>query len=211
MEKTIRMSFMPSSRGTKREPLEKMKGPRKGDRGSPSGYTLIEMIFVIGILSILSAITLSFFVASARLYVTTMGQKALFDEGKLALERMCREIRDAKAVLSPAAGASGTSITFVRTHATAQDSANEAITIRLSGTTLEKVKATPSTVSPMADRVSVFLVTRSASDEEIKIVFALSGATGENILLQTKVYPKNVPKSATHKHYYENWSEEISP
>ncbi len=168
------------------------------------------MISAVAILSIVSAITLSFLVASVKQYVATANQRTLFEEGKLALERICREIRDAKAILSPTAGATGSAITFVRAHATAQDSANEAITLRLTGTTLEKVKATPSAVSPMADRVSAFAVTRSASEEEIQIVLALSLPTGEQIVLQTKVYPRNLPKSSTYRYFYENWTEEIS-
>lgn len=204
------MNWMRWSRDTKKRFVER-SGQQKGShRRTEEGFTLIEIIASVVILSIVSGITLSFMVSSVKLYATTMNQKALFEEAKLALERMCREIRDAKAILSPAAGASASSLTFLRTHATAQDSANETITLRLTGTTLEKVKTAPSTVSPLADRVSTFTVTRGATEDEIKIVLGLSLSTGENITLQTKVYPKNLPKSSTYKHFYENWAEEIS-
>jgi hypothetical protein len=140
----------------------------------------------------------------------TVNQKTLFDEGKLALEKMCRDIRNARTITTPAAGSSGNSITFTRTHATAQDIANESITFQLTGNTLEKVKASPSVTSAMALNVSTFTITRGATNDEIKIVITLSLGTGENVTLQTKVYPKNVADSTDYKNYFQNWEEELS-
>lgn len=177
---------------------------------SREGFTLIEMVAVMVILSIISAITINFLVHSAKQYAVMMNQKALFEEAQLAMERMCREIRDAKVILSPPGGASSNSIVFTRTHSTAQDWVNETITFRLTGTTLEKVKTSPSASSPLAERVSAFSITRGATKDEIKIVLGLSLVTGENMTLQTKVYPKNLPKSTTHKYFFENWGEDIS-
>jgi len=185
-----------------------IRNPESGIRNPQRGFTLIEMVMVIVILSIISAITIYFLINSLKVYTMTINQKTLFDEGKLALERMCRDIRDAKSIASPAPGGSGNSILFTRTHLTAQDSANENITFRLTGTILEKVKSSPSATSTMAENVSTFTVTRGATDDEIKIVLALSLGTGENVTLQTKVYPKNLPKSATYKNFFENWTEE---
>jgi len=176
-------------------------------KNSSKGFTLIEIIIVIIILCIVSAITIKFLVDSLRIYTMTVNQKTLFDEGKLALERMCRDIRDAKSVTSPLSGGSGNTITFSRTNPTAQDSANENITFRLTGTTLEKVKSSPSATSGMAENVSTFTVTRGATDDEIKMVLTLSLGTGENVTLQTKVYPKNLVDSATYKNFFANWQE----
>jgi len=169
------------------------------------GFTLIEVVIVIVILSIVSAITIYFLVSSLRVYTMTVNQKILFDEGKLALERMCRDIRDANSVT----GSTATSITFIRTHATGtgQDTANETITYRWIGSNLEKVKA--STPYVIAENVFAFTVTRGA-DDEIKMVLTLSLGTGENVTLQTKVYPKNLPNSANYKNFFQNWQEEIS-
>ena len=171
------------------------------------GFTLIEIVIVIVILSIVSAITIYFLVSSLRVYTMTVNQKTLFDEGKLALERMSRDIRDANSIT----GSSATSITFIRTNATGagQDIANETITFQLTGTTLEKVKASPAVMSAIAENVSAFTVTRAA-DDEIKLVLTLSLGTGENVTLQTKVYPKNFADSATYKNFFNNWLEEIS-
>lgn len=174
------------------------------------GFTMIEIIIVIVILSIVSAISIKFLADSLRIYTMTVNQKTLLDEGKLALERMCRDIRNARTITTPAAGSSGNSITFTRAHATAQDIANESITFRLTGSTLEKVKASPSVTSAMAVNVSTFTITRGATNDEIKIVITLSLGTGENVTLQTKVYPKNVADSTAYKNYFQNWQEELS-
>src|SRR4030042_6181588 len=82
------------------------------------GCTLIELIIVIVILAIVSAITIKFLTDSLQIYTMTVNQKTLFDEGKLALERMCRDIRDAQIISTPTPGNSGNLITFTRTNGT---------------------------------------------------------------------------------------------
>jgi prepilin-type N-terminal cleavage/methylation domain-containing protein len=169
------------------------------------GFTLIEIIVVIVILSIVSAITVKFLVDSMRIYTMTVNQKTLYDEAKLALERMCRDIRDAESISAPGAGASGTLITFVRDDATVQDVANEG------NSTLEKVKTSPAATSRMADNVNTFTVTRGAAAtnnlNEITLALNLVLGTGENVTLQTRVYPKNLAKDLNYKNFYQNWME----
>jgi hypothetical protein len=174
---------------------------------------MIEIIIVIVILSIASAITIKFMVDSLKIYTMTVNQKTLFDEGKLALERMCRDIRDANSITSPASGASGSSITFIRTNGTGlnQDTAGESITFRLNpldSTILEKFKA--SVGYTMAFNVYSLTVTRGATNDEIKLELRLSMGSGENVTLQTKVYPKNLNDSTIYKNFFQNWKEDIS-
>jgi len=187
---------------------------------SSKGFTLIEMIVVIVILSMGAAITIFFLVDSLRIYTMTVNQKTLLDEGKLGLERMCRDIRDGKSITSPSPGASRSSIAFTRTNATAQDSADESLTFELNGSTLRKVKA--SNPYNMASNVSTFTVTRGAAatnnENEITLVLTLSLVSGENVTLRTKIYPKNLGDSATYKNFrvpdsggnFTSWKEEIS-
>jgi len=159
---------------------------------SSKGFTLIEIIIVIVILSIVSAITIKFLVDSLRIYTMTVNQKTLFDEGKLALERMCRDIRDANSITS-----TSNSITLTRTNATAQDTAGESITFRLTGNTLEKVKA--SIAYALASNVSTFTVTNASNEITLQLTLLLG--SGENVTLQTKVYLKNLGDSSTYKNF----------
>ena len=175
------------------------------------GFTLIEVVVVIVILSIASAIMINFLINSLKVYTMTVKQKTLFDEAKLALERMCRDIRDAQSITLPASGGSGNAITFQRTHATTQDGLNEILTFQLTGTTLEKVKTSPAATSTLAANVSSFNVTRGvAGNDEITLSFTLLLGTGENVTLQTRVCPKNFPDSPTYKNFFQNWQEERS-
>lgn len=179
---------------------------------------MMEIIIVIIILSIVSAITIKFLVDGLRIYTMTINQKTLFDEGKLALERMSRDIRDARSITTPAAGGSGNTITVLRSNATVQDIVDESITFRLTGSTLEKVKASPAATSAIALNVSTFTVTRgqaATSNENeitIQLTLALTGSV-ERVNLQTRIYPKNlledtVPEpSPTYKNYFYCWEE----
>ena len=175
------------------------------------GFTLIEIIVVIVILSIVSAITIKFLADSLRIYTMTVQQKTLLDEGKLALERMCRDIRDAASNIPvPAPGAATPQVTFVRAHATANDIAAENVTFQLTGTTLYKIKTSPAANSPAAANVSTFTATQgtvaAANLNEITLVLNLSlePVGAGNVILQTKVYPKNLPGEylpATYKNF----------
>ena len=171
------------------------------------GFTLIEIIVVIVILCIVSGITIKFLTDSLQIYTKTVNQKTLLDEGKLALERMCRDIRDARSITS----ISASSITFVRNNATVQDGAGETIIFqRNAGVgTLEKVKASPSATSTMAANVSIFAVTNATNEIQLQLTLNLS--TGENVTLQTKVYPENLADDAIYKNFFRNWQEELSP
>jgi len=175
---------------------------------SSKGFTLIEIIVVIVILSIVSSITIKFLADSLRIYTMTVQQKTLLDEGKLALERMCRDIRDAASNIPvPAPGAATPQVTFVRAHATANDIAAENVTFQLTGTTLYKVKTSPAANSPAAANVSTFTATQGTAAannlNEITLVLNLSLAGGGAVNLQTKVYPKNLPEylPATYKNF----------
>lgn len=177
---------------------------------SSHGFTLVEMVIVIVILSIISGFTIHFLVDSARLYSLTINQKALFEEGRIALERICRDLRDAQSISLPAAGDTGSSLSFVRTHATDNtygDGSNENITFRQTGSILEKVKTSPAVVIPLAENVNNFSVTRDLVTEEVKVVLTLARSSGERLTLQTKVYPRNLGAHPLFRNFFANWQE----
>lgn len=173
------------------------------------GFTLIEIIIVIVILSIISGITIKFLIDSLRIYTMTVNQKTLFDEGKLALERMCRDIRDASIIIAT----TPSSIAFTRTNATGtgQDVAGERIRFDLSGTTLRKAKGVDAsgnggTPYTMSDNVTAFIVTNATNEIQLQLTLN-NPATGANLILQAKVYPKNLPISSTYKNFRQYWRE----
>ncbi len=180
--------------------------PSRGEGwGGDRGFTLIEMIVVIVILSIASAITIKFLADSLRVYTITVNQKTLYDQAKLSLEQMCRGIRDAKSIT----GVTASSITFVRDDATYCDVAGETIIYQLNAGALQKVKASPVSTNTMANNVTAFTVANATN--EIQLALTLSLTSGENVTLQTKVYPKNLVKDLTYLNFYSNWMEYYSP
>jgi hypothetical protein len=148
-----------------------------------------------------------------RIYTMTVNQKTLLDEGKLALERMCRDIRDGRTITSPAAPfpSSGSSITFIRTNATFGDVIDENIIYQLAGSTLEKVKG--GVGYGIAQNVSAFTVTRTTTDDDIQIELTLYLASGENVALRTRIYPKNLLEDTvpgltpTYKNFFYCWKD----
>jgi prepilin-type N-terminal cleavage/methylation domain-containing protein len=201
-------SELKPSRNTEFGLLNKNSEFRNPNSAFQKGFTLIEIIVVIVILSIVAAISINFLVSSLKVYTMTVNQKTLFDEGNLALERMCRDIRDARSIT----GVTASSITFVRNNATTQDIAGETLVFQRNAGTLEKVKASPVVTSTLASNVSAFAVTNATN--EIQLQLTLSLTSGENVTLQTRVYPKNLPRDAmdtTYKNFCQNWEEVKSP
>jgi prepilin-type N-terminal cleavage/methylation domain-containing protein len=184
----------------------KIRNPQSAIRNLERGFTLIEIIVVIVILTIVSAIAIKFLFDGLRIYTMTVNQKTLLDEGKLALERMCRDIRDARSI-TPFAG-TASSITFVRNNATAQDIAGETIIFQrdAGASTLQKDKSLPLPNPPpvdMASNVSAFDVTNTTNEIQLQLILNL--ATGENVTLQTKVYPKNLLEDLSSPPTYKNF------
>jgi type II secretory pathway component PulJ len=168
------------------------------------------MIVVIVILAIVSLISINFLVSSLKVYTMTVNQKSLFDEEKLALERMCRDIRDASSISSVTTGPPGL-ITFTRAHTTATDNAGNSIRFWQNTTpnpdTLEKLNVSTGSSGILASNATSFTVANATN--EIQLQLTLSLTSGENVTLQTKVYPKNLARDITYtyKNFIQNWQE----
>jgi len=90
------------------------------------GFTLIELILVIVLLGIVPIALTSAFVPTAQISVTVDTRKDALQNARLAMERMLREIREARSIT---AGFTATSLTFT-------NAANGAITYSWSGAAL---------------------------------------------------------------------------
>ncbi len=189
--------------------------PSRGEGwGGGRGFTLIEIIIVMVILAIASGITIKFLVDGLRIYTMTVDQKTLLDEGKIALEKMCRDIRDAQGIGPVTTGPPG-SITITRAHATATDNAGDSITFSQNTApnpdTLEKTNNSTGANGILADSITSFTIVNA---NEIQLQLTLNNlATGANVTLQTTVSAKNLTKDTTntYKYFYGNWKEVRSP
>ena len=121
------------------------------------GYTLVEIVMVIVILGVIGAFTFQFVAHGVQAFKKSSSRKDLYDQGRLALERMVRELRDAKEVTGSSAG----SVTFKKAHPAQAADNTEEIKFELVGTDLRRVgdpNGTPAT-AVLASNVSSFTVT----------------------------------------------------
>jgi len=177
------------------------------------GFTLIELITVVVILGILGVFTFQFLTSGMQTYAIVQKQKDLFDEARLCLERMSREIRDAEQILgfNP-----NINIRFQKSHSTSYDPvtrvrfqyrpASDYIRRgrRVAGSWLWNV---------LAENVTGFTMFNTSN--EILIVTVLSRATGESVTMGTRCFPKNLmTPPAGYKSFYRggqgNWREEVT-
>ncbi|MDO8092587.1 MAG: prepilin-type N-terminal cleavage/methylation domain-containing protein, partial [Candidatus Brocadiales bacterium] len=150
-----------------------------------NGFTLIELIITIVILSIIGVFTFQFITSGVESYVTLSAGEDVAREARLALERMAREVRAATNIVSPLAGDSDNKITFDRTP-TATDGSTQ-VTFQLTSGTLQR-KRDGNTPEPLASNVSSFTVTRSSGNGELTTLdLTLSGQTV--VQQRTLVYP----------------------
>jgi prepilin-type N-terminal cleavage/methylation domain-containing protein len=143
------------------------------------GYTLIEIVMVIVILGIVGGITFQVVAAGVQAFKKTSNRKDLYDQGRLALERMAREIRDAKELVE----CWPESITFKKQHPS-QDSVEE-IKFWLDGAnTLWRVR-NPST-TPLSDRLASNVDSFQVANENcstasgVSVAAVTSGKTASN-------------------------------
>jgi prepilin-type N-terminal cleavage/methylation domain-containing protein len=125
--------------------------------GGQKGFTLVEIVMVIVILGVIGAFTFQFVAQGVQAFKKSSARKDLYDQGRLALERMVRELRDTKEVT----GSAGSSITFKKAHPAQAADNTEEVKFQLNGTNLERVgdpSGTPAT-AVLASNVSSFTVT----------------------------------------------------
>jgi prepilin-type N-terminal cleavage/methylation domain-containing protein len=123
------------------------------------GYTLIEIVIVIVILGIIGAFTFQMVAAGVQAFRKSSARKELSDQGRLALERMAREIRDAYQI--QATQSTADEFTFKRKHPGESADNIEEIKFWLDGTDLKRVgdpNGTP-VEAALASNISGFTVT----------------------------------------------------
>jgi prepilin-type N-terminal cleavage/methylation domain-containing protein len=183
------------------------------------GFTLMEMVITIIVLSVLSAFTFSVIWQYSKLYADTRGGY-VYGEAAAVLERMSRELRDATAVDTLG---SPPYINFLLTHGTPANSNNptwvqyctcssagKTILYRVQNTSQGAANLCQSACPPAAGantslmsrnmmssgfQVSYFAGTPSPEGDsyEITLKLASGGSSNTTIALVTRVSPRNFP------------------
>lgn len=147
------------------------------------GFTLIELVTVIVVLSILGIFTFSFIDNAVKTYRLIKEQSPLYADGAYIMERITRELSDAREVTNPAAGSSSSTLGFTKVHPSTgvifqQNSRNLLMNGTLIGTNVKK-----------------FNVSRSAAvDGTITVELELDNPSDTSIppfVLRTTVVPNN--------------------
>lgn len=152
-----------------------------------AGFTLIEVIIVVILTGILGTFTFYILSGSTRTFATMATRKERADDAVLALEKISREVRDAKTVTSPADTTEGSTLTFTKKNASGNDTSTN-ISYSLEGTELRRVStggSNPGT-AVVAKNVSSFTASKDASN---RIVIKLAFSSGSS--WQTKVSIRN--------------------
>jgi prepilin-type N-terminal cleavage/methylation domain-containing protein len=174
------------------------------------GFTLIELIVVIIILGVVGVFTFQFLASGVQTYITMQKQKDLLDEGRLCLERMSREIRDAEEVLK---FFTNDRIWILKSHDTTYDPAKTIVfRYRPAHDDIRRRRIPPKSWDLLAENITTFTMTNT--DNEILIRTILSTAGGESLTMGTGCFPRNLKNSAGYKSFYKdgrgNWREKVT-
>jgi prepilin-type N-terminal cleavage/methylation domain-containing protein len=137
---------------------------------SQSGYTLVEIVMVIVILGVIGAFTFQFVAHGVQAFKTSSARKDLYDQGRLALERMVRELRDTKEVTD----GSASSITFKKAHpAQAADNIEE-VKFQVTGAGCCSVVSVDDTSSGSTDGGSSITISHTTSGTNLLMLVGVS-------------------------------------
>ncbi len=157
-------------------------------RKNSKGFTLIELILVIVLLGIVSIALTSAFVPTAQISVTVDTRKEALQNTRLAMERMLREIREARSIT---AGFTATSLTFT-------NPANGTITYSWSGTALDPLQRSAVDLACCVQSLALTYLQKSGAAavtpaQVWRIQADLQVRVGnETVQFRSEVNPKNV-------------------
>lgn len=172
--------------------------------GNRKGFSLVEFIVVITILSIIGSIVAMMLVEGSRSYLFVRTRRSVGQEGELALQRITHAVRmlDKDSITE----AAPTTLTFTNLYNTELMGSPLSVTFRLNGTKIERSGDGKASWDTLADNISSFSLTYYKSDnttfdpsilsdyENIRwILVKLSAALeGEAVHLRSQIFPRNL-------------------
>jgi prepilin-type N-terminal cleavage/methylation domain-containing protein len=173
---------------------------------SKKGFTMIELVTVIVVLSILGLFTFSFIEHASKTYLLGKGQSALYLDGVYIMERITRELSDATTITVPSsAGPTSHTLTFNKVHPSAM-----AVTFTKSDRDLTRNDVI------MGRNIKTFNVTKSlpsgALNETIEIVLEIDSLNDASIpafSITTTITPNNYPGGYTGRSFNGDYYEVI--
>lgn len=157
------------------------------------GFTLIEVVTIVVVLSILATFTASFIDNAVKTYMLAKKQSTLYQEASYIMERLERELRD---MVNPASWTTGTTqdtVQFTRQHVTGQDS-NTTITFWRDPGTKIFYRNSGGTSYIMGKNVTQFTIIRNATttcNRYFSLTLALT-ESGQTFSLTSNIFPKNL-------------------
>lgn len=157
------------------------------------GFTLIEVVTIVVVLSILAVFTSSFIDNAVKTYMLAKKQGDIYQEASYIMERITKELRD---MVNPATWTDGTTqdtLQFRRQHVTGQDS-NTTITFWRDAGTKIFYRNSGGNNYLMGKNVTQFTIVRSSTNicsRSLTLTITVS-ESGQTFSLTSRVTPKNL-------------------
>ena len=151
------------------------------------GFTLIEMILVLVLMSILGVFTFEYLTSSLRTFKNFSVRKERNDDASLALERMSREIRDAR--LSTVNNTTPNSLIFTRRNTENMQDSSPTVKFFLHTASGELRRQSAGGVYVLARNVQDF-ITSLGPDGTVSLTVLFSSSSGDRAW-QTTACPRN--------------------
>lgn len=157
------------------------------------GFTLIETVAVIVVLSILGLFTFAFIEYAIKTYVIGSKERMIYQDASYIMERITKELRD---MVNPATWSNDTTydtLQFSKRHVTPQD-INTNITFWRDASTRVLYRQSGGVSQPLGQNITLFEITRfstSTCDRSLSIRITLSD-DGQTFSLVSRVTPKNL-------------------
>lgn len=181
-----------------RTPINRKSGSQSSQNGE-AGFTMIELVIVVVLTAILGTFVFQIVTGSLNTLITMRTRKERSDDAILVLDKISREVKEAKVVTVPVdVTSSNTGTLTFEKNVTSSFDTNKHVKYMLDSSTYKIMRYSAATSSGLssatgevvAESVSSFAVTKeSGGGADDRIVLSLDFTDGSE--WETKVYPRN--------------------